>query len=229
MKTKPFFMIVFTAGVVALAALATPTTASAGLIIGSYDSGNCYPFSCGASDGRTAFQQVYEKTQFSGPMTITDFSIFGEPSSIGSPMDSASYDVYFSTTSKAVGGLDTTWVNNIGGDNAFFGTYTLGGAMPMTMTFAGTPFYYDPSAGNLLMHVNIYGLTVSHGYQSFFKADYTGLVTSRMWATGPVGDVGLGALVTEFNGNHVPDGGSTIALLGLAMMAVASARRKFGI
>ena len=33
-------------------------------------------------------------------------------------MDTADYEISFSTTSAAVSGLDATWANNIGGDSA---------------------------------------------------------------------------------------------------------------
>ncbi len=107
-------------------------------------------------------------------------------------MDSATYDISFSTTSASVGALDSTWANNIGGDSAFFGTFTLGGSMPSVLTLTGNAFNYDPTLGNLLMHVGISNLTEAHGYESYFQ---NGLRTvewhphgtakvSRMWAYG---------------------------------------------
>jgi hypothetical protein len=229
MTARPLCIIVLMAAVVALLTLATPTTAVAGPIVGTWTGANCYPFSCAASDTRTQFQQVYASSAFADPLIISSISFFQDPGYLGL-MDTASYEVSLSTTSSPIQWLDPNWANNIGSNSALFGTYTLGGTMPAVLTLTGTPFYYDPALGNLLMHVNISGLTEPHGYQSFFKADGSATVTSRMWATGATGLVGGSGLVTEFNGaSAVPDGGSTLAMLGLAMMAVAGARRKFGI
>jgi hypothetical protein len=242
MFVKNSFKAALAVAAVAAVVLAAPTAASAtGIVVGSADAGNCYPFSCFASQppsdppglwgAGTTYQQVYAASAFSGAISISSVSFFQD---VPGPMDSASYRISFSTTAAGVSGLDTTWANNIGGDAAEFGTYSLSGAMPPVLTFVGTPFVYDPGAGNLLMQVDVLGLTEPHVYESFFWADYTGVVTSRLYAYegSATGTTALGALRTEFNGDivsPVPDGGSSVALLGLAMVAVAGARRKFGL
>lgn len=223
LKTK-LLKTIGAASVVGLSLLAN--SAFAGPIIGSNDSGNCYPFSCLASDGGgTVYQQVYAASEFGGPISINAISFFA--STIGE-MDVAQYKVSFSTTSKAVGGLDATWANNIGADVAEFGVFNLGGIMPSVLTLTGTPFLYNPLNGNLLMHVDILGLTTAHGYESYFQADYTGAVTSRLWAYGTaVGDTNTGALVTEFNGGTPAPEPETVALMfaGLGLMGMMRKRK----
>jgi hypothetical protein len=217
-----------------IVALVAVLIASAGQVqaavitVGSNDGGNCYPFSCFASDSGTTYQQVYDASQFSGLSQISAISFFR---SSGGVMDSADYQIKFSTTSAAVNGLSTDWALNIGPDSSIFGNYSLSGTMPTKLTFAGTPFVYDPTAGNLLMTVQVSNATFSAGYDSFFMADYTGVVTSRLYAlnNSNFGVTGTGALVTEFqilDGSVVPEPAS-IAIFALGSIGMAyRARRK---
>ncbi len=145
-------------------------------------------------------------------------------------MDSASYAISFSTTSAAVNGLNGIWANNIGGNSQAFGTFTVSGSMPSVLSFTGTSFAYDPSQGNLLMHVNVFGLTQSNTYSSFFQADYTGTDTRRLYAYGgsAEGTVDVGALRTEFsNVSAVPEPETyAMMLAGLGLLGFAARRRK---
>lgn len=196
--------------------------------VGQNDGGNCYPFSCFASDNNgSTYQQIYDSAAFSSPSYINSISFFQNSGGI---MDTASYNISFSTTSASVSGLDSTWANNIGADSAVFGSFTVSGTMPTTLTFAGTPFYFDPAMGNLLMTVQVSNLTFSAGYSSFFQADYTGNVTQRLWAYGgsSVGSLGSGALVTQFNTSPAPVPEPLTILGSMAAIGVtASFERKF--
>ena len=193
------------AGLMALVcALTSARQAEAGTIVGSNDGGNCYPFSCAASDLVVTFQQVYSAAAFGGPITFDTISFF---KLFGTAMDTADYAIYFSTTSKAVMGLDQDPSANLGTDNAFFGSFTIGGAMPDVLSLTGTAFDYDPAAGNLLMTVYIGNLTTPHRYESFFKADYTGTDTSRLFIFPDGSNFGntTGAPITEFSLAAVPE------------------------
>lgn len=202
-------------------------TAQASITVGNNNSGNCYPYSCFASDGGTEYQQVFSSTAFSGPIAINSISV---DLNNGGLMDNATYTLSLSTTSKAVNELDTSnTANNIGANNAFFGTFTLGGNMPNVLTFNGTTFNYNPTVGNLLLDVTISGVTNKVGYQSFFNADYTGALTSRLWSNSNGTSQGTGGLVTTFDSvTAVPEPESYAMLLaGLGLMGFMT-RRKSG-
>ena len=214
----------------ALATVCALPASAASVTVGNNDGDNCYPFSCLASDvGGTGsnYQQIYTSTAFSG---ITSFNTISFFLSTGGLMDSASYTISFSTSSKAVNGLEGIGANNVGGDSQLFGTFSVSGSMPSVLSFTGNSFSYDPSMGNLLMNVDVFGLTQSNGYSSFFQADYTGTDTQRYFAYGgsPEGSVDVGALRTEFsNVSAVPEPETyAMMLAGLGLLGFAARRRK---
>lgn len=198
--------------------------AQASTVVGSYDSSNCYPFSCFASNGGIVFQQVYDSSAFSDAFDFNNVSFFLASDGI---MDSATYTISFSTTNNPVLGLDEDYSNNIGTDSVVFGTYSLSGSMPSVLSLAGNMFHYDPLMGNLLMHVVVDFVDGSGNFPSFW-ADYSGMLTSILvvdsW--GPYNDIG--ALVTQFELTEAsipePNG---IWLLGLALLGVVCHRKYF--
>lgn len=196
---------------------------SAGTVVGSNDGGNCYPFSCFASDGGTLYQEVYSSSAFSSPITITNLTFYQAPG-FGGSMDDAYYTIDLSTTPSNVGdGYPLT----VGADDQVFGTFHVSGNMPTQLTFTGTPFNYNPSNGNLLMQVTVGTVNSTVGYSSFFEADYTGSVVSRAWNEGAGPGSGTGALVTGFNVASTPEPASFgLLACGLGALTAMLRRRK---
>ena len=129
--------------------------AQAGTIIGlpaSTGFGNCSPFGCYAG---TRYQQVYSASQFPGPFTINDITFYDSVGSEYSTTAPGTYKFHFSTTSKAVDALDTTFANNVGIDDSVFAVWTGGGSDFPSFTVTGTPFNYNPVNGNLLLDIFI--------------------------------------------------------------------------
>jgi hypothetical protein len=191
-----------------------------GLTVGAptANAGNCYPFSCFASETHPGpgnlYQQVYGASSFgSSPGVVFSVSFFNANLPFGDGnMDSASYDVSFWTTALGPDGLTTSAAANRGTLLSDWGSYSLGGAMPQTLTLNGTPFLYDPAQGNLLMQVQVTGLTFPESYQSFFEVDASGLTTSRYF---------------DYNVTSVPEPAAwAMMLVGFGLVGLATRRRQ---
>jgi hypothetical protein len=208
--------------------LATVVNAHAGVTVGNYATGNCYPFSCLPTDGGTHYQQVYAAAAFSGGLQINSLSFYKDT---GGSMNSASYTLSLSTTSKKVKFLDTSDpANNIGSDNTVLGTFAVSGMMPDVLTFTGSTFNYDPTMGNLLLDVVVSNVISANGYGSFFKATNSDSATSRLYVNSfGTGQDSFGPLVTTFDyvqpASNVPEP-MTLATLGLGLAGMAAARRR---
>jgi len=132
--------------------------------------GNCDPFGCPAFFGLGTYQQVYAGSAFPGAMTIDNLAFFqGVILNNGGLPAGGTFTLSLSYTSAAPGGLDLNSPNNnIGADSASFFTGTLPALIPdgsgNLLSFAGTPFAYDPAAGNLLLTVTVTGASNSTPY-----------------------------------------------------------------
>lgn len=143
---------------------------------------NSLPFSPGTF-GQTSvrYQQLYDASLFasSGAGFITQI-IFRPDASVGAAFSSTLPDIQInlSTTSATDDNLSLTFANNVGiTDTIVFAR----GPLSLSSAFTGsangpkdfdivitltTPFFYDPSMGNLLMEVRNFG----GGQTSFFDA-----------------------------------------------------------
>ena len=142
---------------------------------------NAFPFDIG-STGRIdtmRYQQLYDASQFSNFSAggfITQV-IFRPDAFAGGAFSTTLPDIQInlSTTSVPDDGLSLTFANNIGPDE----TVVFSGPLPLSSAFSGgipkdfdivinltTPFFYDPSMGNLLLDVRNFG----SGITTFFDA-----------------------------------------------------------
>ena len=158
-------------------ALGLVPLAAASLTVGGAQGGNCYPFSCGPTDGVTEYQEVY--MNFAFPETLY-FNTVSFSQAAPGPMDSATYTVSFYLTTANVDTLSENLISNEGLFLGTLGTFELGGNMPSILSLNGAEITYNPSAGNLLMDVVITDPTVVYPYYpSFFNADFEQIEVAR--------------------------------------------------
>jgi hypothetical protein len=202
--------------------LATTTAPVQAQLVGApATGGNCFPFSCvlGAS---TRYQQVYAASNFAGPLTIMGIDFF---TSHAGNLNSGTFNFFLSTTTAPVNGLSTDMATNVGADQQLFGSFVLaGGPSPATLSFTGAGFSYNPALGNLLLDIQITGITGGSAYMQSRNGDAGGAF-SRMH------DFGSGfedwGLVTEFHGAQtvVPEP-ATMLLLGSGLLGLATLRHR---
>jgi uncharacterized protein (TIGR03382 family) len=221
----------------ALLSLALVPAGRAGeLTIGNVNSGefNAFPFSGSYQDtfGADRYQQVYNSFLFgANQVSISSITFYAAGSHFG-PNADGTYTLSLSTTAASVNGLDTNMANNVGlNDETFFsGTlpaYPSASGGPMTFTIA-SPFLYDPSAGNLLLDIQISGVTNDSNAAFVSQSGDFGTDSSRMVNGGASPGTSYG-LVTTFGlgTTSVPEPGSlTLAMIGLVAVAGLSRRRR---
>jgi len=206
MKRKTLVLTLLTACIL--------TGSAEAVVIGTAEGANMYPF---GTDVITRYQQVYSSSAFTEAMAIDTIRFFRGGS--GS-LVSGTFDLYLSTTSKAVDGLEKSNLDdNLGLDNQLFLSATLpGGSAPTNLTFAGTPFAYDPSGGNLLLDIQFSGQSISGCGSSWQRQSDSGLF-SRAYIK-DYGSAGIfnysspAGLVTELLGDPVAVPAPGAVLLG---------------
>ena len=209
--------------------LMAPPGAASAQLVGSGSGANCFPFGCSLGTG-TVYQQVFAASNFSGKMAIRGLNFFRE---YDGELRTGTFEFYLSTTTAAVDGLSNAYDSNRGANNMLWGTFALDGGAPGTLSFVGTPFFYDPAVGNLLLDIRVIG---GWGGSSLFRANNgdAGGMFSRAHDFG-AGTSGYG-LQTEFVTSNrgidpliavVPEPATNaLVAIGLIAMAVVGSRRR---
>jgi hypothetical protein len=165
------------------------------------DTGNLFPI---LSSQPIRYQQVYDKSQFSGFAAggeyITQLAFRVHSPGIPFTASISDLQINLSTTAKTPEGLSATFADNVGTDDTVvfpsasvqFATSVSGPAdgpqaFDLVITF-NTPFHYDPAQGNLLVDIrNSSGATHDPANDQQIDAVSTGGdSTSRVYNVGDV-------------------------------------------
>jgi hypothetical protein len=182
------------------------------ITIGTRNGGNCLPFGCPGAWDLDIYQQGYSGDAFptgDNPIWITSITFFDtynetptqgyvEPHAVWG----ANYTLSLSTTRDGETSPELSLIpsENIGSDNQVFFSGFVGGPLGGSeLVIRGTPFYYDPTLGDLLLDVRVTGI-LSGQQANYFDADPSNWRMSRVFhrSTDGTGDVDLGGgLVTR--------------------------------
>jgi len=172
--------------------------------------GNCHPFLCnlGVTSGPSQhYQQLYTSTAFGGITQInslTLFQVFSARFGGTTTILPGHYKISISTTNLYAGccGFEFQLDRNIGPDNTVIFEGDLGGVSsnPSFTVNASVPFVYDPTAGALLLDIQVTnqaGLSTGFGVMDL---DVSGLTQSQITVNGGLFSSGTSlGLVTQFN------------------------------
>jgi hypothetical protein len=190
--------------------------AAADIVIGTQGGpDNAFPF--GTTNYVGEYQQLYARSDFSGPVTITGVDFASGTGSVGISR-TINATISFSTSSATLTTMSTNYAANKGADNTqVFNSavsYVSAGNKSFDLDFLTTPFTYNPANGSLLLDVVISSSTGG----GVFSVSTTDPVTTRVYnnaGNGPaVVDPNHG-LVTLLQ-TTVPEP-SVLALAGVAI------------
>lgn len=227
-------------------ALISPVARAQEMVTGAPAASNCRPFGCG--DAIVAWEQMYSAQAFDGPIAINSVEFFQAavaPSGGTSKLVPGTFAFYFTTTTKT---LDDFAANSFHGGSApggdmslnwtsplvLFATVTVGSNTPGGdfVVTSGSPYLYDPNAGNLLLHIAVSTIGTNTGSETFFEQSFFDPANSPLAASAYSQDGFLIerslALDTRFDGEVVgtPEP-ATLALVTTGLIGVGGwARRR---
>jgi hypothetical protein len=230
------------AALVACTALVLGLPAFAGVVIvgnpPDVGTGNSYPFGS-AYDGE--YQQVYNGSQFSGPITITNLEFYNTQfNNFATAMNSGNWTIGLGTVSTDWNTLNSVMSLNGSTTTVFSGNlaqpWAFGDTLVINLT---TPFTYNPGSGNLLMDIVVSNASAPGGVIFFDTNGYNGggyngnTFMGRAYCPGGLNCGGVGSvdsgygLVTGFSfGNSTTPEPSSLLLLGSGVLGLAGMLRR---
>ncbi len=200
---------------------------AANLTIGTPTTGNCLPFGCAFNDyANTRYQQVWTGSAFGGPVTITSLAF--EFYAGGALPVGPTFEISLSTTARAVNEIDDfAFDSNVGADDMVIHAGSIVGNFDGTwLVFDGFSFDFDPSAGNLLMDMDVAGAMI--GYFTYFRSSEAASEFSRAHNMGAAFD-NWGLVATfgiESASAAVPEPAAwAMMIIGFGLVGAASRRR----
>jgi hypothetical protein len=238
---QQFKVICFWLVLVALATVASPSVRADLVVVpnanATVDGNSMNSSPLGPTSYR--YQQIFDASQFPGPMLITAFAQRPDASQVGP--SSASWvhlDQYFSTTTTTVAGLSINFADNIGPDN------TLVYSGPLVWNSANQPgpgntrqfdlvqpfttsFYYDPSQGNLLFDSQATTLSGVLMQDSVLNDPTVKILFAAGSSTATTGTLSPSGIVYQFTFQAIPEPSAPAMLAvcgGLTVVLVRAAR-----
>ena len=215
-------------GVIGAIVLACAPLAAAGAGTVVYDTPLLYSFGDCTPGCTPQFQQVYSASLFSGPVMITGIEFEYLQGDL-----SENYVFTLSTSANPTGALSSVFSENIGADaQQFYSGVLLAPNSSSRANFVGTPFYYDPGNGDLLLDIT--HATSNNGTQSTYIGGYSASLqsVSRAYSflstgEGYVGDQNVGLLTVFTVGAAVPEPANWAMLIaGFGLVGAIQRRRR---
>jgi len=172
---------------------------------------NSFPYRY--TNGAGHYQQSYEGAQFPGPMLITEVAYRHHGDGLGVMATTSDFKMTLSYCIASWNTLNSTFANNVGAGATvvFDGVWSMpafdsDSAVPNPFTHVltlTTPFFYDPSSGDLLMDVEMRQSTYPTGLAGAFASASGNVGVNRIYQndgnpTSPFGNVSSSGLITRF-------------------------------